>query len=177
MRRTFVRDLTYRRLTFVEGPQKEALMPYGAKLAACSAVLLVVALAGPGIVAAQTEIVVPNPVLVFLGQEFYEAGGKQWTRYRYSVVNADAYPNDLFTPAPGLPPCGANTNASRTWVDIFDRANKRIYGFCALGSNTNLGELWFALEPDVLPPSWIYIEINDRQSDMQYRSNEAETTM
>ena len=149
-------------------------MPYG-KLAACSAVLLAVVLTGSGIVAAQSAL--PSPVLIFLGQEFHEAGGKQWTRYRYTVANADAYPNDLFAPAPGLPPCGNNTNASRSWVDIFDRAHKRIYGFCALGSSANLRELWFALEPDVLPPSWVYIEINDRQMGVRYKSNEAETTM
>jgi hypothetical protein len=149
-------------------------VPYG-KLAACSAVLFAVVLAGSGIDAAEPTL--PNPVLVFLGQEFHEAGGKQWIRYRYAVANAEAYPNDLFAPAPGLPPCGANANASRTWVDVFDRGHKRIYGFCALGSNTNLGDLWFALAPDVLPPSWVYIEINDRQTGVQYKSNEAETTM
>ena len=119
----------------------------------------------------------PNPVLVFMGQEFYEANGKQWTRYKYSVFNLAEYPNELFAPAPELPPCGTNTKASRTWVDIYDERGKRLYGFCALGNRDNLGKLWFALETDVIPPSWIYIEMNDRKTNTKYKSNMAETTL
>ena len=118
----------------------------------------------------------PNPVLFFAGQEEYEANGKQWTRYKYSVDNMAVYPNDLFTPAPDLPPCGQNTKSSRTWVDIYDQRGKRLYGFCALGSHDGLGQLWFALERDTIPPSWIYIEMNDRKTNTKYKSNLAETT-
>ena len=150
-------------------------MPSGTKIAVLSAVLLVMVLAHTGISTAQSPL--PKPVLVFLGQEFYEANGKLWTRYRYAVANAEAYPNALFAAAPKLPPCGANTNASRTWVDFFDRSGKRLYGFCALGGSNDLGGLWFALERDVLPPSWVYVEMRDRQTGLKYKSNEAETTM
>ena len=118
----------------------------------------------------------PNPVLVFVGQEPFQAGGKQWIRYKYEVDNRDAYPNALFAPAPALPPCGTNTKSSRTWVDIYDQRGKRLYGFCALGTSENLNGLWFALEPDVIPPSWIYIEMNDRQTSTKYKSNLADTT-
>ena len=118
----------------------------------------------------------PNPVLVFTGQEFFEANGRQWIRYKYEVDNRDAYPDALFAPAPALPPCGTNTKSSRTWVDIFDQRGKRLYGFCALGTSKNLNSLWFALEPDVIPPSWIYIEMNDRQTSTKYKSNLADTT-
>jgi hypothetical protein len=150
-------------------------MQSGTRIAVCLAVLLVTVLAHAGGAAAQSRL--PNPVLVFLGQEPYETGGKLWTRYRYAVANADAYPAQLFAATPKLPPCGLNTNASRTWVDIYDRAGKRLYGFCALGGPGDLGKLWFALERDVLPPSWVYIEMNDRQTGVKYKSNEAETTM
>jgi hypothetical protein len=126
----------------------------------------------------------PNPVLVYTGQEYYEANGKQWTRYKYSVFNLQEYPNEMFAAAPELPPCGTNTKSSRTWVDIYvysgtysgTSSGKRLYGFCALGNRDGLGNLWFALERDALPPSWVYIEMNDRKTNTKYRSNLAETT-
>ncbi|HEX7330252.1 MAG TPA: hypothetical protein VF290_02060, partial [Pyrinomonadaceae bacterium] len=73
----------------------------------------------------------PNPILFFTGQEPYEAGGKQFIRYRYDVLNKDVYPNELFAAAPDLPPCGQNTKASRTWIDVYDMSGKRLQGFCA----------------------------------------------
>lgn len=118
----------------------------------------------------------PNPVLIFMGPEYYETGGKEWTRYRYLVTNLDQYPNELFAAAPDLPPCGKNASSSRTWVDVYDQSGKRLYGFCALGNRNGLGTLWFALERDVIPPSWIYVEMNDRKTNTKYKSNLTETT-
>jgi hypothetical protein len=118
----------------------------------------------------------PNPVLMFMGQEPYEANGKQWMRYNFAVFNKEVYPNELFVAAPNLPPCGKNTKSSRTWVDIYEQSGKRLYGFCALGNSDGLGNLWFAIERDALPPSWIYIEMSDRQTSTKYKSNLAETT-
>ncbi len=118
----------------------------------------------------------PNPILFFLGQEFFEANGKQWIRYHYAVDNMDAYPKQMFAAAPALPPCGKNTKASRTWVDFFDQSGHRLYGFCALGSPSDLSKIWFALESDQIPPSWVYIEMNDRQTSTKYKSNLADTT-
>lgn len=77
--------------------------------------------------------VLPNPILYFLGPEYVQISGKQWIRYRYDVANKDLYPDDMFAKSPALPPCGANTQAARTWVDIYDQAGKRLNGFCALG--------------------------------------------
>jgi hypothetical protein len=119
----------------------------------------------------------PKPVLYLTGTEFYSTGGKNWVRYRYDVFNKTAYPAAMFAPAPSLPPCGKNTNASRSWVDFYDQSGKRLYGFCALGSPADLGSLWFALEEGTLPPSWIYIEITDRQTNTKYKSNLADTVM
>ncbi len=120
--------------------------------------------------------VLPNPVLYLTGTEFYHANGKDYIRYRYDVLNKADYPADLFTAAPALPPCGANTKSSRTWVDIFDQRGKRLYGFCALGKPSDLGVIWFGLEFGVVPPSYVYIELNDRQTNTKYKSNLAETT-
>ena len=120
---------------------------------------------------------IPNPVLYLTGQESFQASGTQFTRYRYDVLNKDAYPADLFVAAPALPPCGKNTKASRTWVDFFDSRGKRLYGFCALGKPSDLNGIWFALETNVIPPSYVYIELMDRQTGTKYKSNLADTTL
>ena len=118
----------------------------------------------------------PNPILYMTGAEYYTAGGKNWVRHRYDVFNKDQYPAEMFAAAPNLPPCGTNTNASRSWVDFFDSRGKRLYGFCALGDPANLGKIWFATEEGTIPPSYVYIEIHDRQTDQKYKSNLADTT-
>jgi hypothetical protein len=119
----------------------------------------------------------PNPVAYFLGQDHYEQGGKRWVRYQIAVFNFDAYPNELFAPAPNLPPCGQNTKAARTWVEITDMSGKRIYGFCALATNSDLNKLWFAMEEDVVPPSYVYVILTDRQTGKTYKSNPVDTTL
>jgi hypothetical protein len=119
----------------------------------------------------------PNPVLYMTGSEAYTTGGKNFIRHNYAVFNFDSYPNSLFAAAPALPPCGANTNSSRTWVDFYDQSGKRLQGYCALGKSDNLNGIWFATPADEIPPSWIYIEMTDRQTNTKYKSNLAETTM
>ena len=120
--------------------------------------------------------VLPNPILDFRGTEHVETNGKQMTRYHFDVVNKDQYPDEMFAPSPDLPPCGANTKAARTWVDLYDQTGKRLNGFCALGKSVDLNSLWFALETDVVPPSYVYIELNDRKTNTKYKSNLSETT-
>jgi hypothetical protein len=118
----------------------------------------------------------PNPSLLFLGQEYYEAGGKKLTRYNFEVVNRDKYSAELFVAAPELPPCGTNTKASRSWVDIYNQNGKRLYGFCAFTKPDDLSKIWFAMDTEEVPPSWVYIEIHDRKTNTKYKSNLAETT-
>ena len=121
---------------------------------------------------------VPNPILYLTGTEGYQVGGQTFIRYSYDVFNKQAYPAAMFAAAPNLPPCGRNTNSSRTWVDIYNgRTSQRIYGFCALGSPSDLGRIWFALPEGEIPPSYVYIELNDRQTGTKYRSNLADTVM
>ena len=127
---------------------------------------------------AGSAVAEPNPILYLTSTEFFTTNGQNFIRYNYDVFNKDQYPAAMFAAAPGLPPCGSNTNASRSWVDFYNgRTNQRIYGFCALGSPTNLGRIWFALPEGQVPPSYIYIEINDRQTNTKYRSNLADTVM
>lgn len=119
----------------------------------------------------------PNPVIAFLGPEYLTIGGKKMTRYNFEVANKEEFPAELFVAAPALPPCGTNKNASRTWVDIYDQSGKRLNGFCALGKPADLSHLWFALPEDEVPPSWVYIELTDRKTNVKYKSNLAETTL
>ena len=121
--------------------------------------------------------VLPNPVLYFLGQESVVIGGKQLTRYNFDVLNKSDYPDDMFAASPNLPACGANTKAARTWVDIYDQAGKRLNGFCALGKAADLHGIWCSLDADSIPPSWVYIEMNDRKTNTKYKSNLADTTL
>lgn len=143
------------------------------KAATLLAGLILMTLAPVGVSTAQRPL--PNPVLVLTQIEYYETGGKEFTRYRYSVENLASYPNAMFAASPELPPCGANAKASRTWVDLYDQTGKRLYGFCALGDSNDLGKIWFALERDAVPPSWVYIEMNDRKTATKYKSNLTET--
>lgn len=118
----------------------------------------------------------PNPVLYSSYQELFQNGGKNFIRYHFDVLNKDQYPADMFAPAPALPPCGNNAKSSRTWVDIYSQNGKRLYGFCALTKPADLASIWFAVEEGVVPPSWIYIEMTDRQTNTKYKSNLADTT-
>lgn len=120
--------------------------------------------------------ILPNPVLYLMGIQPFHSGGKDYIRYNFDVLNKDAYPAAMFAAAPALPPCGANNKASRTWVDVFDQRGKRLQGFCALGKPADLTGIWFALESDVVPPSYVYIEMTDRETSTKYKSNLAETT-
>jgi hypothetical protein len=138
--------------------------------------LLALLAALPGSTAAQNAPL-PKPVLYLTSTEYYSAGGKNWIRHRYDVFNKASYPAAMFAAAPSLPPCGANPNASRSWVDFFDQTGKRLYGFCALGSPADLGSIWFATEDGIVPPSWVYIEITDRLTNTRYRSNLADTVL
>ena len=114
-------------------------------------------------------------MLVFLGPEYFEAGGKEWTRYRYTVTNLAEYPNELFAASPDLPACGLNTKAARTWVFVFDKKGKQLNEFCAFGNHDDLSKIWFALERDVIPPSYVNVVLTDRKTSTKYTSNLADS--
>jgi hypothetical protein len=144
-------------------------------ITALSPLLISAAPTQPGPEAA--AVALPPPVLSLASTEAYTAGGKRWVRYRYQVANAEFYPQALFAPAPDLPPCGSNTNASRSWVDFFAEDGKRLYGFCALGSPEDLNKIWFAAEVGAPPPEKVYIVMDDRLTGASYKSNLAYTEL
>jgi hypothetical protein len=112
----------------------------------------------------------PSPVLTLTGTEDYTTSGGEFTRYKLSVTNWNAYPSELFQAAPDLPPCGLNTESSRTWVDIYDLRGNRLYGFCALGAASDLQSLWFAVKKGETPPQGAYIVLKDRRCNQDYTS-------
>jgi hypothetical protein len=124
----------------------------------------------------------PDPQMIITSTELYTASGQTFRRYKFDVTNKALYPAALFAASPGLPPCGNNHNSSRTWVDFFEgpragaATGRRIYGFCALGSPANLGQIWFALPYDQMPPASVVIVMTDRQTNTQYRSNAVSLT-
>lgn len=114
---------------------------------------------------------IPSPKLTFIGTEDYENGQILGKTYLLSVENRTEFPNEMFEPAPDLPPCGKNTKSSRTWIDIFGSGNKRLYGFCGIKSNSELNRLFFTLPNTTKPPKFVYIVITDRKTKMRYSSN------
>ena len=104
----------------------------------------------------------PNPQIKF---DHQDSEGRVYI----PVVNWSVYPNEMFRKAPDLPPCGANTNSARTWVDIYDaKTNARVYGFCALDSNKGLKGIWFSSKAK---GGMVYIILKDRACKKEYRSN------
>jgi hypothetical protein len=114
----------------------------------------------------------PNPVIELARTEDYTVSGTDFTRYMIPVTNWNVYPDELFEAAPDLPPCGLNTESSRTWIDIYNQDGDRIYGFCALGASEDLKEIWFAVKNGETPPESVYIVMTDRRCDLSYVSNE-----
>jgi hypothetical protein len=106
-----------------------------------------------------------QPALQFAGTENYEAGGKVFTRYRLSVVNFAAFPNEMFQWV------GAGADPCRTFVTIHDERGRKIYGFTALLASQDLTQLWFAKQIGEQPPLAVYVELHDRLLNVKYRSN------
>ena len=120
---------------------------------------------------------VPDPDLAFSGTEQYTTAAGEFTRFKLEVTNNAAFPEAMFEPAPNLPPCGLNNNSSRTWVSIFSADDdRRLYGFCGLGSPSALTQLWFAVSVESFPPNSVYITIEDRQEGVTYRSKVVDLT-
>ena len=147
----------------------------GRKAATLLAVLALACAANDAASYAQRPL--PNPVLFLQQVESVTTGGKEMLRYHFGVENSNEYPDTMFAASPELPPCGQNRKASRTWVDVYAQDGKRLQGFCALGKSADLNSIWFALEPGAVPPSWVYIELNDRSTNTKYKSNLAETSL
>lgn len=110
----------------------------------------------------------PEPILAFEG-----AGVDQWGRNEYylTVTNYSLFPDELFAPAPHLPPCGINDNSSRSWVTIYGNDDGQLYSNCIYNSASDLRKLRFAIDSTEVPPQAVYIEIIDRACNINYQSD------
>lgn len=82
--------------------------------------------------------------------------------YEISVENHADYEDALFIASPVLPPCGNNANASRTWVNIYNELDQRLYGHCMIKSGSELASLKFIIPASQKQPKEIFIDLVDR---------------
>ena len=113
------------------------------------------------------------PQLATNGTENYvDAFGSPYTRYRLTITNAADYALELFAEAPDLPTCGLNFSATRMWVSIYGAADSSyIYGFCALSAPSDLTQIWFDVPVGTDPPPGVYVTLTDRRTGQVVRSN------
>jgi len=112
---------------------------------------------GVAVATADVNVEIPTPVLEFTGTTA-RAGGKD---YNLRVANWTQYPVEAFA-SQAVHPCGANGNASRTWMDIHDGATGAfLYGFCAFTAPTDLQTLWFHVQAGSAPPSSVKVRATD----------------
>ena len=112
------------------------------------------------------------PELALLGAEDKTINGKPYAWITFTIANWNQFPADLFKPAPGLPPCGKNSNAARTWLSIYNAdTNSFIYGYCALDTPAGLKDFGYAIPKPQSPPKHVYVVLTDRQTNTTYKSN------
>lgn len=94
----------------------------------------------------------------------------EFTLFVIRVTNWSQLSDDLFAPAPDLPPCGNSDVSPRTWVDIFDAdTGRRLYGHCGLRSASNLQEaLRFTVPVGQAKPERVRVDIIDRATGTTY---------
>lgn len=131
-------------------------------------VAVLAAVAFAGVVSGQD---LPKPELRLVSISDRVNDGRQLKVYEVEVVNREEFDNELFMPSPALPPCGKNTNASRTWVTIYNEKGARIYGYCAMNANAELGSIKFMVEANKPQPKKIFIDLVDRFEERIVRSN------
>ena len=113
-----------------------------------------------------------TPALALKSLQLKKNGATYFGYFNLTISNYAQFPTELFMPAPNLPPCGLNTNSSRTWVSINDAVSGQyIYGFCALSNPSALQSLWFAKSWGTAIPRSVYVELKDRLTGRVYRSN------
>jgi hypothetical protein len=135
-------------------------------------VMFVAMISAPNLFADTCYPELPDPSLIFTGTyDYVGADGNDYTRYELAIENWLDFPDEIFTAAPDLPPCGLNTNSSRSWVGIYAVDGSKIYGYCAISSASGLYSISFGWPMGETPPPLVYIEIVDRLCEITYTSN------
>ncbi|MFN2576696.1 MAG: hypothetical protein ABR607_03290 [Pyrinomonadaceae bacterium] len=111
----------------------------------------------------------PDFTIAFFGQEAFDKNGVPYTRYRYGVT----VPSRLNTlRRPELP----RVNASKPGVTFISKQKKNLGAY--YGGRRGDASTWcFELQADVVPPSWVYLDVKTPPPVHEYKSNLAETTL
>ena len=112
----------------------------------------------------------PKPDLRFVRATDTEVNGKPYRMYEIEIVNRADFSDELFVQSPNLPPCGRNTNSSRTWINIYIDNKNRIYGHCGISSNGELSSLKFNVSADIKLTK-ISVDFVDRREGKVVHSN------
>lgn len=113
----------------------------------------------------------PKPKLKLAGVADGVNNGSAVKVYEIEVVNRADISDEFFIAAPVLPPCGNNTNASRTWINLYDERDVRIHGWCTIRSNGELAGLRFMILASDQQPKKLFIDLVDRAEGRVLRSN------
>jgi len=114
-----------------------------------------------------------NPALAFIGMEAFESGGVLYNKYLFEVANWYEYPSDMFGVYPGLPPVGANPNASRTLVDFHDGSTMtRLSRNATIMTPEELQDLFLIRAASQPQPAGIYVVMTDRACSLTYTSGD-----
>jgi len=141
-------------------------MKFATRMPLCVCVIAIHAVWGE----ARLHAELATPELVYEGTEPVRGNSEGLVRHLFRVKNLRDFPDELFEPAPDLPPCGKNTNASRTWVNLHNAADGRVlYGFCGLKAAKDLDGIWFAAREPV--PESVFITLEDRREQEKVNSN------
>jgi hypothetical protein len=113
----------------------------------------------------------PKPQLRLLGVRDHVNNGYAVRLYEVEVVNRSEISDEFFIAAPALPPCGQNTNSSRTWINLYNEKSARLYGWCSIKTNGELSSLGFMIPATDPQPKKIFIDLVDRAEGRVLRSN------
>lgn len=105
------------------------------------------------------ESKLPVPEVKITGRENFTYDNVNFTRYKLTVTNRSSFSDKLFVAAPGLDPCGLNTAASRTWLELYVSGH-HVYGYCNFSSNEDMRE--FTLSVPRKTVGSVVVEIFDR---------------
>jgi hypothetical protein len=104
-----------------------------------------------------------TPVVQYLRTDsMLDNYGNLYRYHHFAITNAAAYAPELFAPSPKLPPCGFNTNSSRTWLQIYSNPTgplQQVYGYCGLSDLS--GEFSFFVSPSATE-TMFQVELYDR---------------
>jgi len=113
----------------------------------------------------------PNPVVEYKSYQSRKINGQEIVKYNLSVSNCGQYPNFLFEPVPGLPPCGNIPNASRIMVEIFDWNRNRLNLLCNITTTKELERIWFEIDRSLARTEQkVRIVLTDRWSHKAWES-------